>query len=181
VRHTEFLAEIWADELERHDATPVRRFKLRCSPICIAIAIALFAAAQAASAGVCQVTASPITFGIFDAFAARNTVSVGTVSYICTGRLPAGLRIEMLPGARGKVYPRVMIGPRAKRLAYYLALDPGGNLIWGDGTRGSQVFFDPSPPPGQTVRIRVYARIIPRRRIPAVGLYSDHVKMLARF
>jgi Spore Coat Protein U domain len=50
---------------------------------------------------------------------------------------------------------------RGKQLRYDLFLDPTRQLVWGDGSGGTQVLHHDSPKNGQTYTAPVYARIYP--------------------
>lgn len=43
----------------------------------------------------------------------------------------------------------------------------------GDGTGGTQLYRDPSPPPNTPVFFPVYGRVLPQQRNARVGLHQD--------
>jgi spore coat protein U-like protein len=153
---------------------------IRKSLFCLAIAAALDAAGGYAWAGTCRVTATPVDFGLYPAIARGAITTVGSVTYTCVGPLAGGIKILMGPGESGSVTRRSMAGGDG-RLPYVLSLDPQGSIPWGDGTRGTRFFFDPHPPQGRSVTIRVYGHIPPDQAVPPSLGYRDSVSVLVYY
>lgn len=130
-----------------------------------------------ASAG-CTISTSPINFGVYPVIAGAVVSSVGAISYTCAGPVPAGIKIAIGPGRYGTVERRAMAGGISK-LPYVLSLDPHGFAPWGDGSMGTQVYYDPHPPRNQTVTIRVYGLIAPGQRIEPNQVFRDNVSVVA--
>jgi spore coat protein U-like protein len=142
----------------------------------------LFAIAIAATPGyawaLCTVLATPINFGSLPAIDRGGLTSVGSVAYTCTGPVPAGIKIVMGPGRSGTVGRRAMVGGH-NRLPYILSLDPLGDVPWGDGSKGTQVYFNAHPPRNQTITIPVYGHILPGHSVPPNFIYRDSVAVVA--
>lgn len=147
---------------------------------CFATAAAIEATAGYAWAGTCRVTATPIDFGLYPAITRGAITTVGSVTYTCVGPLAGGIKILMGPGESGTVTTRSMVGGGG-RLPYILSLDPQGSVPWGDGTRGTEFFFDPHPPQGRSVTIRVYGHIPPDQAVPPSLSYRDSVSVLVYY
>ncbi len=125
----------------------------------------------------CMVSASPMDFGKYSAIDSEWVVSAGTISYTCTGPLPAGIKIAIGRNDAGGDVKRVMRGGGAK-LAYFLTLDPRGSVPWGDGSGGSTIYYNAHPPRNRTVTIQVYGRIPPGERVPANQIFHDAVPIV---
>jgi hypothetical protein len=65
-----------------------------------------------------------------------------------------------------------------RRLPYVLTLDRAGLLPWGDGTGGTQPYFDPHPPRNQTVRVPIFAHIPPGQKVVPNQIFSDLVSVV---
>jgi spore coat protein U-like protein len=136
-----------------------------------ALAIVLAGATNAFSIG-CVVNSSPIAFGSYRSLHSGDLVSVGTISYICTG-VRGRITIALNRGDSDSVSERSMFHGD-KRLIYDLYLDPTGSAPWGDGTGGTQVYVANGPSNGAIVRLTVYGRVPARQDISA-GEYRDMV------
>lgn len=145
--------------------------------LCLALAAG---GARAAQPALCTVTASPVIFGDYNPFGFQGPLTVGTIEYTCMSHPRGGLKILLSLRRRGPEGRRAMRGPQGQRLGYYLSLDPVGLQVWGDGTEGTQFFFDPNPPSGKPVMLRVYGHVPPRQMVRS-GLYSDEVSVSAEF
>jgi spore coat protein U domain-containing protein, fimbrial subunit CupE1/2/3/6 len=156
---------------------PGRRSELL---LCATVAITLCVAVNA-SAGGCAVSATPVNFGFVSALSVPPAFTVGMLTYTCIGPLPAGLKIMLLRGSKGSARERLLKAAHGGEVAYFLSLDPAGTTIWGDGSGGTSVFYDPSPASGRTVTLRVFAHLIPTRIAEPNGIYSDEVAVKANF
>jgi spore coat protein U-like protein len=156
----------------------VKSRSLRMMLLC-AIVSALLASSGSAWA-VCQVTATPISFGNYGVLGHAEVTSVGTISYTCYGPAPAGIKIVVGPGNSGSVARRAMLVGR-QRLPYVLSLDPRGQVPWGDGRLGTQVYYDRHPPRNRTVTVLVYGRVPPGQRVVPNSLYRDNVSIVASY
>lgn len=106
-----------------------------------------------------------VAFGTYDVFAAAPRDATARVRLNCPKGVNA--RIVISKGNSPTYAPRAMASG-ADTLRYNLYLDPSHQVIWGDGTDGSDVFTSPSG----NVQAVVYARIPPGQDV-APGTYTD--------
>ena len=66
-------------------------------------------------------------------------------------------------------------------LKYEVTLDQAGHEPWGDGTGGTQVYFDANPPLNKTVSVRAYAHIFPGQEALVPGRYHDLLTVSSEF
>ena len=144
------------------------------------LAVMLVPAMAAPARAMCMVSASPIDFGKYSAIDSEWVVSAGTISYICTGPLPVGIKIAIGRDDAAGDLRRVMHGGGSK-LPYFLTLDPRGSVPFGDGSEGSTVYYNAHPPRNRTVTIQVYGRIPPGERVPANQTFHDAVPIVAYY
>lgn len=130
-------------------------------------------------AGACTLSATPINLGSYTSLNTRAAVSVGQISYNCTGTFRTGIRITLVPEQSGAAI-RQCKGNNGS-LAYFLSLDPVGAAIWGDGSQGTAAYFDPTPPSGKLVVVPIYAHVPPRQRDAAAGGCRDVITVIASF
>ena len=141
----------------------------------------LLASAMATPAqAICVVSTTPLNFGKYPPFTHEWIMSVGTISYTCVGPLPAGIKIAIGADDAGGVVRRVMKGGDAK-LPYVLTLGPTDSVPWGDGSKGSKLYFNAHPPRNRIVTIPVYGRIAPGEPVPANQIFRDSVSVLAYY
>jgi spore coat protein U-like protein len=154
-----------------------RRSVLEQALFRLIVATAL-AATPALASGACVVTATSINFGSYPEISESVIVSVGSVSYTCIGPVPTGIKIVMGAGRSGSIAERAMIAGDA-RLPYILSLDQYGRAPWGDGSHGTQVYYNAHPPRNQTVTVPVFGFIPAGRRAPAGQIFRDSVAVVA--
>jgi spore coat protein U-like protein len=138
----------------------------------------MLAVARDASAFGCAISATSIDFGSYRALRPGDLVSLGTISYSCTGTR-GRISIALSQGSAQSVSLRSM-RQGAKSLSYNLYLDPTGSSIWGDGTDGSQVYIARGSADGVTVRLTVYGKVPPLQDA-SVGEYRDSVMVILNF
>lgn len=146
----------------------------------LAAVVVVLAATCAVAAGICSLSASPIDFGRYNPLDGTPARSLGTITYRCLGRPPAGIKIILSTGHPTAAGVRVVSAGSA-HLPYLLCLDPSCHEPWGDGRNGTMVYFDSSPPLDKDVTIHVYG-LVPRRQ-PALANreYRDTVAVIAEF
>ena len=130
----------------------------------------------------CVITAVDVAFGRFDPQNTAPTDSQGSVTYVCgthegsrlrSVRTPVkGVRVEISSGSSGS-YDRAMNAGGA-RLRYNLYLDAARQVVWGNGSGGTQVLLHDSPKNGQSYTVPIYARIYPQQDAMA-GVYADNL------
>jgi spore coat protein U-like protein len=118
----------------------------------------------------CTINVTPVSFGGYDVFSLASVLSLGTITYHCTASTP--IRIAIDRGMAASFGHRAMTAAGSDRLYYSLYLDAAGTVAWGDGSGGTQVYYDPAPPPGANVAVPIYARL-PAGQDVAPGRYID--------
>ena len=135
--------------------------------------IAIVLAPQfAPAANRCNVQVSPVTFPVYNPLIPFDTQTHGAVIFNCTQNSP--ITVMLGTGEAGSVAARRMMSG-ASQLNYNLFLDAAGQVIWGDGTGGSQFYSNSSPPSNVNVTLPVYARIPARQTKATPGVYKDTV------
>ena len=129
-----------------------------------------------------------MSFGAYDPMDRRPLNVLGRVSYRCgntaiarnaTGRSAGDVgekgltvQISFSAGSAGR-YDRYMQG-FGDRLAYNLYLDATHTRIWGDGTRGTEVYTANAQPNNTVVIVPVFGQIFPEQDV-AAGVYADSI------
>ena len=143
----------------------------------------LMAASPTSADKGCTIETRPVSFGIYDSTASSPRYAQGEVIYTCgthqDGRTPVkNIRIEISMGGAGSYDRRMSSG--TERLFYNVYLDSNYRTVWGNGSGGTDYYFDPSPPNKQPVTVTVYGRINAQQDI-AVGQYSDMLQVKILF
>lgn len=133
--------------------------------------------APAGQGTACSVTTTPVAFGSFDPASSTPVDSHGLVSFSCGGTTRS-VRVEIGAGGSHNLQRREMING-SWRLAYNLYLDPARQVIWGDGSQGSQILRSSSQP-SRTVQVPIYGRIVPGQRVGG-GQYDDYITVTILF
>ena len=147
------------------------------------IAGVLLAAAPAAAAPNCSISATPVAFGTYDVFATGPTDSIGAITYRCTGMGNSNaVTIDIDGGWFGAVAQRRMARLfwfGLEYLPYNLYLDAARTTVWGNGTTAEH--YGPIVPPnGKDVSVTIFGRIPPRQDVSA-GNYFDTVTVTINF
>lgn len=133
--------------------------------------------ATAAQGHVCSVSTTPVAFGSFDAASSTPADSHGYVSFGCQGNA-LSVRVEIGAGGSHNFQRREMING-SWRLAYNLYLDAARQVIWGDGSQGSQI-LRATASPSQLIDVPIYGRIVPGQRVGG-GQYDDTITVTILF
>jgi spore coat protein U-like protein len=131
--------------------------------------------------GACSVSASPLSFGMYDPTSRSPAVSVGTITYRCRARLAAGIKIGLVGGQPQTTGMRDMVSSSGERLQYLLCLDATCLQPWGDGSNGTGVYFDPDPPIGTDVTISIFGLIPAEQRANWARGYHNSITVIAQF
>lgn len=129
-------------------------------------------------ASFCTIETRPLSFGTYDPLDDAALDAVGQIIYVCGSGNPNGeravknIRIEMSRGASSAYSVRQMLGPGFAGLDYNIYLDATHRTIWGDGTSGTEYYFDAKPPKGTPVIVSAFGRIPARQQVEA-GQYAD--------
>lgn len=146
----------------------------------------LLAAAREPVAAMCIVEATSFDFGRVALGEFPPYPEIATISYRCMARMPMGIKLKLLRGQSVSPPLHVMENPTEKhpteaQLEYEVTLDPAGHQPWGDGTYGTQVYYDPHPPLNQTVEFKAYAHIVGSRGPLVPGRYVDRLVVDTEF
>lgn len=148
--------------------------------LCLFLTVMLVSIGQSTAAGACTVRTSAINFGAYDPLARAPARSVGTITYHCPDRPPAGIKIMLTHGQSGTGGLHLMTAGSAP-LPYRLCLDPSCLESWGDGSNGTGVYFNSNPPLDQDVTIHVYGLVPQRQPVSANREYRDTLAVIAEF
>ena len=131
--------------------------------------------------------ASAVAFGSYDPMTSSGVDVQGQISYSCgkvgtvrqrgSGRA-VHVQISLSPGLAG-TFDRRMTGGRDV-LRYNAYLDAARQIIWGDGTGGTQVFTDATPPNGHLVTVPVFGRVFSGQDVGS-GVYTDNLVVTLNF
>ena len=150
----------------------------------IGLGSALFALGLSAPARAhwCTVAATPLAFGTYNPMTSSTLSTVASLTYTCTFRAPRGIKIMVENGEilRSIGHHRGGASSLDDSLHFFLTLDSTGTIPWGDGTGGTQVYFDPHPPVNQPVTVQIYG-FMPAKQNPGPGRYEDTLRVFARF
>jgi spore coat protein U-like protein len=128
----------------------------------------------------CQVTVTPLDFGIYNPGATGPLDVTGNLDLRCVGQ-PGSFVVTINQGSSGNFLVRELVsGP--DRLQYNLYTDAARSLIWGDGNGGTSVNVGSKSDKGPPLNISfpIYARIFPRQNVGA-GVYADALLVTAVF
>lgn len=135
-----------------------------------AVLLPLLLAAPAGAQVCTDVSTTPVAFGNYDRNAGPSDAT-GAVTVTCDADLP--YQVELTTGGAAGFDPRQMQHiSQPYQLNYNLYLDASRNVIWGDGTSGTQLVAGTGT--GGTEVHQVYGRI-PASQSIGVGSYSDVV------
>jgi spore coat protein U-like protein len=142
----------------------------------------LMSSAEPRAARVCGIETRPLSFGTYDPLADAPLDAIGQIIYVCANSVAAGttaqdadkksIRIEIARGFSSAYSVRQMLGPDVNGLEYNIYLDATHRTIWGDGTSGTDYYFDAKPPNNTPVVVPAFGRIPARQQVEA-GAYAD--------
>ncbi|HEY7205168.1 MAG TPA: spore coat U domain-containing protein [Methylomirabilota bacterium] len=121
----------------------------------------------------CTVNTTAINFGTYNVFTATPDDATGRVRLRCTVTRPPSVTVHLDKGGAPSFTPRQM-RQGTETIDYNLYQDSTRTIIWGDGTGGTQVVVQPSPPLNTNVDVTVYGRI-PAGQDVSSGSYSATV------
>lgn len=141
-----------------------------------------FCGSAHAAVSSCTVSASGVSFGIYDPTIATATLSSGTIEADCavtgaTGHNP--LTISLSAGNSGNFGSRTMVSG-TDMLSYNLFIDAAYTQIWGDGTGVSlanTVYVTPGKP---SITVTVYG-MMPALQGNAAGNFTDTITVTVAF
>jgi spore coat protein U-like protein len=123
---------------------------------------------------------TPITFGNYDPTTGNSIDTLALIAYKCgnSNVRSIDVRISLGPGGAG-TFERRMTGGRDV-LRYNIYLDAARNIIWGDGTGGTEVFERATAPNNQLTYVPVFGRVFSGQDV-AADAYSDHLVVTLDF
>jgi len=128
----------------------------------------------------CNVTVTPLDFGVYDPGTATPLDVTGSIDVRCNGNAGSFI-LTISQGAGGGFFPR-QLASGANLMQYNLYVDAARALVWGDGIGGTNVNSGTKPSAGPPVSFTfpVYGRIFPLQSV-ASGLYADSLLVTAVF
>jgi spore coat protein U-like protein len=140
------------------------------------VAIGLLLVAGRASAESCRVEANSLAFGQYDVFRSSPTDSATSLSFECSncGR-PISIELER---NWWEIYRVLQSG--SQWMYYNIYLDASRTQVWGDGSLGSQVYYNSNPPKKKEVTVPMYGRI-PASQDVGLGQYADNITVVVNF
>ena len=137
----------------------------------------VLAMALPASAALCFIGTTGVSFGSYSVFTTTPLDSTGSVSIFCIG--DASVTVALDRGGAPSFNPRRML-QGTEALNYNLYLDAARTKIWGDGTGGSQVYVNTDVPNLRTVPVTIFGRI-PAQQDVSAGSYSNSITATINF
>ena len=125
---------------------------------------------------ICNVTATSVSFGSYDVFAAAPLDSTGSVTVSCDYVVARNVTVSIgASPTSGGFNPRRMNPPTGSdRLDYNLFTTSSRSTIWGDGTAGTSTVLLSSVRRNQPRVTTIYGRV-PAGQDIQVGSYTDTV------
>lgn len=121
----------------------------------------------------CSITIlTPVSFGSYDVFSGSATPGIGQIGYKCNGNAI----VSLSTGNASSYNPRQMRNTRNESLNYNLYTDLGSEVIWGDGTGGTQT----QAIPATSKSISIFGSIPPKQNVRA-GSYTDNITITINF
>ena len=127
--------------------------------------------------GTCTIETRSVSFGTYDPLAVMDGYAIGDVRFLCHrdrfGRL-LRVRIEISTGGAGSFDRYMRSGTR--QLLYNLYLKPDYRKVWGDGSSGTDYYFELLPPSDTLTIVPAYGRIGSLQDVYA-GEYTDTLQV----
>ena len=130
------------------------------------------ASAQWAS---CTISATPISFGVYNVFSPSDLVSTGSISFSCTG-FSWTMSVYLSKGSGSSNNPRQLVSG-SNRINYNLYMDASHTQIWGDPNPNS---YSRTWAFNANDTLTVYG-LIPAGQDVRVGSYTDLVVATINF
>lgn len=146
------------------------------SLLLMAVVLHLFFPAPAMA--VCTISSTSINFGSYDVFNSAPLDTTGSVVYQC-GNLDRNITISLDRGGAPSFNPRRMT-QGTWTLNYNLYLNASRTVIWGDGSGGTQAFFENNPQNNQNITIPIYGRVPAGQGVRA-GPYTNTITVIVNF
>lgn len=144
--------------------------------------LAVIAAPGSARAAVCNVSASSISFGVYDPLGSQPRDSNTTIEVTCSGSNET-VSFSLLANSGYGTFANRQAHSGSVILAYNLFLDVARTQIWGDGSSGTAMIQDSltitSLPVSRTYT--VYGRIPGQQSSATAATYTDDITVTMRY
>ena len=145
----------------------------------IALACGITSSAHAGQASGCSLGGAAIAFGVYDPTILVSTDTAGTLVYRCSQN-DHNIMITLSVGSGTSYATRRMVSG-SEQLFYNLYRDAARQVVWGDGTGGSQTYLLKNPQGNnQDISVPIFGRIPPSQNV-GVGSYSDTITVSLNF
>jgi spore coat protein U-like protein len=131
------------------------------------------------SVAFCTIETRPLSFGTYDPVANANLDALSQIIYTCSNQ-GKKIRIEMSPGIANQFDRHMTAGTSQDFLNYNIYLDATRQTVWGNGTNGTDAYFENNPPNNTPVVVPMYGRVFARQDVPT-GQYVDVVHVVILF
>lgn len=150
----------------------------------LSIVLLLMPATASALGLNCNVSATGVAFGNYNATSSSPTNATGNVQVTCTVFLVSvlsSINTSLNMGGSGSYSPRKM-SSGANWLNYNLYKEASHTTVWGDGTGGTGIFTDTLliAVLGTTLNHTIYGSI-PAGQYVAAGVYTDTITVMVEF
>jgi len=127
----------------------------------------------------CSLSSTSIVFGTYSVISAAPTDTTGILTYRC-GNRDHDIMISFDTGGAPSFSSRRLVNG-SEQLFYNLYLDAARTVIWGDGTGGSQFYFNHNPQANnQDIEVPIYGRMPPLQDV-GVGTYTNTITVTLNF
>ena len=141
--------------------------------------------ARAAGSAVCNITATPLVFSVYQPSGTVPTDITATITVTCTATGSATVPIDGSIALAGWAAPYGrQLTSGANTLRYHTYADPARTVYWGDGTgRGVTQTVSGVVAPGTPLQqvFTVYGRILARQSSAHVGSYTDQITAILTY
>lgn len=141
------------------------------------MALWALASVPALAVAVCEVSATGVAFGSYDAISDQHVDTLGTITVTCTGTAGDSVSLELAMSAGNGSFSGRHMTDGSRTMLYNLYKDASRSQVWGDGTGGTGTVTD-SFTMASTVEVKnytVYGRIFGSQNQLVVQSYSDSV------
>ena len=141
------------------------------------IAISALSSVPALAAAVCEVSATGVAFGGYDAISDGHVDTLGTITVTCTGTAGDPVTLDLALSAGNGTFSGRHMTDGSHTMLYNLYKDPSRSQVWGDGTGGTGTVTDAFTM-GSSTEVKsytVYGRIFGSQNQLVVQSYTDNV------
>lgn len=148
---------------------------MRSLSILFAVLTLLMVNSGWSEAAQCNITTTPLNFGVYDPLSSTTLQSNGTLDISCKIKRATLVTVTLTSGTSGSYAQRSMSAttPVPGTLLYNIYLDSGLSTVLGDGSGGSGTLSQ-SVDKNNPWNVTIYGAIPPLQNIPA-GSYLDTI------